>query len=940
MPFTTATPLPPLGNLFEVAQPIRVAYLRILPLEANHAVHIRVLGWMLIHAPNEAGRADVARTINQCETDPDIIAAGQCYLQYFVKYFQGISNQPTPTLSNHPSRPSMDTLRDEILNTIEQVPTSHSNAKDRALVRDNYRCQLTGGVDLESYMSSPQLQAEYDANPNLHVGSTFTQCTHILPQYIGHYIGADECVNSAAIWSIVQAFGGIPPDEVNAEGIHHLRNIMTLRGESSVQRSHPGVLSPMLPPTVTLTSNTELPLPDRRYLALHAACAKNCDIMHVQQEIAPDDDDHVGVAEQWAALGPIQVIRYIYVPMPYLTDSHSTATPEPLNISTRLMSSLDQLPRMAMKQWEEAGVSLLEAFRHYTDMSTRLGTKVLDKEIAPVELASKVESTLEKVHTVILDQLPKIASDLRKSRNALISSTSRFPNEVLLKIFGDVVFDYHSLDGEAPLPVKQSLQLSFARLYTLCSVCSTWRDIAVANGTLWSVIPLIVHQSTWELKPYQPSLERAGASQLALAAVIDSSKARILLNELLSKYVSRFRTINLSVDRIKPRIVHEVVKWLSNDDVGSLSELSIRLQDGLPIVVTRAWDGDSDRSQSPLFHRGGIYEPRLPSEHDYIFPRDSPQEVSFNKLLKSLTAFRISSVQIYWDNIAFSSRLVELLIHDVNFGYDDELAPFLQTLSSASELRDLKITSFQTFYRTGTSGANFPAISFPKLRSLFLGGLYFNTLKRILSMITPGSYLLTLCLDDQSWEVMRMRRVRDYADPQPDGYDDTGYTYVEGQWASFGPIQVDTLLIQCGGLLRSPQLRAILGAIQGLKTLKIDNWYAYYREELSISSREPDGTQSSLEELLPAVECLHFTRAMIKDSDIPALKEMAAIHTLQEILLGGKVDFSDDPQRLSYCSFQEHSHLVEWLRKELPHARLVDEKYRSADVHSGWWQMW
>ncbi|CAE6458116.1 hypothetical protein ACGC1H_006836 [Rhizoctonia solani] len=288
------TPLPPLGNLFEGAEPVRTAYQRILPLQNANPIFIRVLGWMLIHAPNEAGRADVARSINLCQTDPQVIAVGQRYFQYFVKYFKATANKPTPTPSDHPSRPSMDVLRDEILNTIEQAPTGHTEAKARALVRDNYRCQLTGVVDGRSFVDSPQLRDEAAATPGLAV--SMTECSHILPQYVGHNIQDDEerRNTSASIWSIVQAYGGIPQIEVNAEGIHHLRNIMTLRKEIhgafdqlwiwlepvqdqadtyAIGRRYEGFF-PDIPPTVTLTTDTGLPLPDRRYLALHATCAK------------------------------------------------------------------------------------------------------------------------------------------------------------------------------------------------------------------------------------------------------------------------------------------------------------------------------------------------------------------------------------------------------------------------------------------------------------------------------------------------------------------------------------------------------------------------------------------------------------------------------------------------------------------------------------------
>jgi hypothetical protein len=41
----------------------------------------------------------------------------------------------------------------------------------------------------------------------------------------------------------------------------------------NIRRRYPAIHSD-LPPSVTFTTNTDLDLPDRRYLALHAACAK------------------------------------------------------------------------------------------------------------------------------------------------------------------------------------------------------------------------------------------------------------------------------------------------------------------------------------------------------------------------------------------------------------------------------------------------------------------------------------------------------------------------------------------------------------------------------------------------------------------------------------------------------------------------------------------
>ncbi|KEP50015.1 hypothetical protein V565_088490 [Rhizoctonia solani 123E] len=225
----TPTPLPPLSNLFQGVEAARTAYERILPMENENPVLIRILGWMLIHAPNVDGRAHVAQGINQCLNSSKIIELGKHHFQYFVKYFKATANKPTQ--SSHPSRPSIDTLRDLILDSLDEPPANHSQAEDRALFRDNYRCQLTGRLDSKAWKNSPTVRAQSDANPVVGIGQT--ECHHILPQYIGHHITSNEsrCMNTATVWSIVHSFGGIPSIELNGAGIHHLRNIMTLRAD-------------------------------------------------------------------------------------------------------------------------------------------------------------------------------------------------------------------------------------------------------------------------------------------------------------------------------------------------------------------------------------------------------------------------------------------------------------------------------------------------------------------------------------------------------------------------------------------------------------------------------------------------------------------------------------------------------------------------------------
>ncbi|KEP48975.1 HNH endonuclease [Rhizoctonia solani 123E] len=323
------TPLPPLANLFQGEEAVRTAYARILPLENSNLMLIRILGWMLIHAPHEAGRAYVARCINQCQDDPQIIEEARYHLQYFVKYFKTIANKPTPT----PSNDTMGARRDIILASIDQAPTSHSQAKDRALVRDNYRCQLTGHYDDDAYSHIPAVRQESDAAPAGGIGPT--ECHHILPQYVGHHIADNELrrINAATIWSIVTAYGGIVPAQVNGAGIHNLRNIMTLRSDIHKAFDHLSIwlepieglvnaynvgriaprLCPDVPQVVTLTTSTPLPLPDPRYLALQAACAKVIHMSGAAESIhliLRDMEDTLVLSQDGSSAGLLETLLY------------------------------------------------------------------------------------------------------------------------------------------------------------------------------------------------------------------------------------------------------------------------------------------------------------------------------------------------------------------------------------------------------------------------------------------------------------------------------------------------------------------------------------------------------------------------------------------------------------------------------------------------------
>ncbi|KAG8731853.1 hypothetical protein FRC10_001401 [Ceratobasidium sp. 414] len=217
-------PLPPTHENLQGSPLALAAYARLLPLEPQHPVPVRVCGWMIIHAPSVAGQTYLATCITSGETDDDVIEWGKWFILYFTRYFKAMLNKPTPTPSDHHSRPDLDVIRDQILASLDGAPKNHSNAKKQALIRDNYRCMLTGTVDSSSFKASARLQA----TPGITVVPT--ECCHILPQYVGHGLGNPLRRDASAnVWTVLQCFGDVQAAELNGAEMHNLCNILTLQ---------------------------------------------------------------------------------------------------------------------------------------------------------------------------------------------------------------------------------------------------------------------------------------------------------------------------------------------------------------------------------------------------------------------------------------------------------------------------------------------------------------------------------------------------------------------------------------------------------------------------------------------------------------------------------------------------------------------------------------
>ncbi|KDN39038.1 hypothetical protein RSAG8_09074, partial [Rhizoctonia solani AG-8 WAC10335] len=325
----------------------------------------------------------------------------------------------------------------------------------------------------------------------------------------------------------------------------------------------------------------------------------------------------------------------------------------------------------------------------------------------------------------------------------------------------------------------------------------------------------------------------------------------------------------------------------------------------------------------------------MPEETDFLISRGHPNYASFARLMETLAAFRISGIHVHWDNIASSTRLVELRIEQVVVGYDNAILPFVRALSSAPNLRDLKIISVSTFRAWDTIYDSPVPITFPNLESLLLQDLYFNTLEFLLPAISPGSYCSTLFLTRKSLEINVTRDT-----PEEEEAEDMEVELVDVSelGGALAQTRVDTLMISGlwdGCWLTGPELRALLIGAPTVKTLKMNNWDLDYSVWRALR-RSPTARCHPEDHPFPALENLHLCCAKILNQR--GLKNMVNSHPIQRMVLGAVL--TDITDELSEGSCDEDDTIVKWLKANIPALRLVNSTYQPPEFYSDVWHLW
>ncbi|CAE6370799.1 unnamed protein product [Rhizoctonia solani] len=567
----------------------------------------------------------------------------------------------------------------------------------------------------------------------------------------------------------------------------------------------------------------------------------------------------------------------------------------------RLMNQSKYLPCASLKQWEEAGASVLDTLKGYTDLCLNLSPKSFGDTEKPGDIGKKFDTSLE----VISKQMLNLTFTLVRTRNRLASSLCRLPEEILSAIFMNAVFESSHSGGSHSTSIEQDICLIYRRLYVLLGVCSTWRDVIMAEGVFWSLIPMVVNWSSQKQAPLELILQRAKGNRLHLVATDNSPDASENIIKFLTKYGSRLHTINLSSS--KHHLIKEAIERLMDQDAaGSLVSLAIRSTE---ISNDSGWQSS-----------GG----------DYVIHRGYRYQESFINLIGALKVLRIQGVRFHWDTMVFSSRLVNLHIENITLGYDDEIYPFLRALSSASELRDLKIINVYTSYlpHSVLNSEVSPPVVFPTLQSLHVQVIFFNTLKSLLPMIATGSHRLSLFLESECLYNNWRDSDDGFGPDEPEIFVDIISLCQVLEQAS-----VDTLVLERTmgeDWLKGSGIHKLLQATPALKTLKMHSWN--FNKD-TWSNLTPDWTSGSF----PMIEVLELTNATIVADE--GFREMVASHPLRRVVLGASTAATprySAPRK----PLQEDSDVVTWMRENVPDFCLVDSRYVPSEMKGDIWGLW
>ncbi|KAI0748659.1 hypothetical protein C8Q80DRAFT_1271036 [Daedaleopsis nitida] len=321
---------------------------------------VRVVGHLMHVAP--APWCDrLADALASAEWGTTMLQIADFYINNLFRLLR-TDHHRTPANTSRPSRQSFDNKRREIELQLEHPPSSHREAKERALMRDGYRCVLNGNIDADSLLES--MAAGQPIAPAADPQVCLTRCCHIFSRTVNANIDVDKAKREYAA-SARAVLDRMAPDlkgvieELHGAGINRLENVMTmdvalhacfyrmdiwLESEDAENTNtyricvQDGMKNSWygIPETITFsTPDAErLPVPAHRYLVLHGVCARVAHLSGAAEyvldildrvesgttAVLTEDGSDAHVLERMLAAADIAA----YVPCDYLVPSHTT----------------------------------------------------------------------------------------------------------------------------------------------------------------------------------------------------------------------------------------------------------------------------------------------------------------------------------------------------------------------------------------------------------------------------------------------------------------------------------------------------------------------------------------------------------------------------------------------------------------------------------------
>ncbi|KAF8188995.1 hypothetical protein BJ912DRAFT_1042377 [Pholiota molesta] len=284
---------------------------------AKNLIYARTLGYLIHFVPTKEGPTSIVRGITACGDDnAQLLTMGKIYYDHYIRAFKAAKGR-VATPSSDESRATFDTIEEMSEALFVDVPQSHSAAKNdvraiqplivrirvslrmlaiQALIRDGYRCIVTGKYDARAVHENRELQDIVNADPSTRTAPT--ECGHIFPLsvYPAREPDSRKRNYAASMYGVMARLCHEDvPRALIRSNIHRLENAMTLVhdfrlgfdafafwfAETPVLNTYTLESARAYdlrdyPATVTLRTPDPvlLPLPSPRYLAIHAACAR------------------------------------------------------------------------------------------------------------------------------------------------------------------------------------------------------------------------------------------------------------------------------------------------------------------------------------------------------------------------------------------------------------------------------------------------------------------------------------------------------------------------------------------------------------------------------------------------------------------------------------------------------------------------------------------